>query len=205
VTGESQQRKISFEMALDVSTDAPSWVTVPTKFMLMSNGRSFKIDVDPSQLAPGLYTAKVYGKDAANPSRGPLFSVPITVVKPLPVKHKFDFGTVALQPAQVLRYFLTPPAGSTWVDVTITDTRPGAGEDGSSRLVVLHAVQLLPRTLIDTPTAKFSCNASLLKSCSHARTDFRCCIQKLRKTALHYLATFTVYGNIDCGGAARNC
>jgi hypothetical protein len=173
--------------------------------MLMSNGRSFKIDVDPSQLTPGLYTAKVYGKDAANPSRGPLFSVPITVVKPIPVQQKFDFGTLALQPAQVLRYFLTPPAGSTWVDVTITDTRPSASQDGSSRLVVLHAVQLLPRTLIDSPSTKVSCNGSLLRLCSHASPDFRCRIQKLRKATLHYLASFTVYCNIDCSGAARNC
>lgn len=160
MTDEAQQRKISFEMAFDVSTDAPSWVSVPTNFMLMSNGRSFKIDVDPSQLSPGLHTAKVNGKDAATPNRGPMFSVPITVVKPLPAQQRFDFGNVTLQPAQVQRYFLTPPAGSTWVDVTITDTRPSTSQDGSSRLIVLHAVQLLPRTLRCIHSANFSCAAS---------------------------------------------
>jgi tripeptidyl-peptidase-2 len=145
VTEETQQQRISFEMAFDIATDAPSWVSVPANFMLMSNGRSFKIEVDPSRLPPGLHTAKVFGRDASNQSRGPLFWLPITVVKPLPIQRVFDFGTIQLQPAQVQRFFLTPPAGSTWMDVTVRDTRPVTSSDGSSRLIVLHTVQLLPR------------------------------------------------------------
>jgi tripeptidyl-peptidase-2 len=134
-------------MAFDIATDSPSWVSVPSNFMLMSNGRSFKIEVDPSQLPPGLHTANVFGRDATNQSRGPLFRLPITVVKPLQIQRVFDFGAIILQPAQVRRFFITPPAGSTWMDVTVKDTRPVTTSDGSSRLIVLHSVQILPRTL----------------------------------------------------------
>lgn len=137
-------------MAFDVTSDAPSWVTVPPKFLLMNNGRSFKIDVDPSHLSPGLHTAKVCGRDASNPERGPLFMLPITIVKPFPVQQFMDMGTLNLHPAQVQRYFLTPPAGSTWMDVSVVDTRSAENGDGSSRVVVLHTVQLLPRESVES-------------------------------------------------------
>jgi tripeptidyl-peptidase-2 len=48
-------------------------------------------------------------------------------------------------PAEVKRFFVVPPPGSTWMDVTIRDTRD-ANQDGESttKLIVLHTVQMLP-------------------------------------------------------------
>jgi len=141
-----QKRKIEFEMAFDVTCNVP-WIKVPRNFVLMNNGRSFKIEVDPTMLPPGLCTAKVCGLDAANPNRGVLFSLPITVTKPLPIQRMHDFGQFALEAAETRRFFITPPPGSTWMDVTIRDCRES--EEASPRLVVLHVVQLLPRTFVE--------------------------------------------------------
>ncbi|GMI51789.1 hypothetical protein TeGR_g3188, partial [Tetraparma gracilis] len=44
------------------------------------------------------------------------------------------------------RFFLTPPAGATFMDVTVADCRKGEGDDASSRLMVLHTIQLFPHT-----------------------------------------------------------
>ena len=51
-------------------------------------------------------------------------------------------------PAETYRFFLDPPPGSTFMDVTVTDCRKSGstGDDASSRLMVLHTVQLFPHT-----------------------------------------------------------
>ena len=82
-----QKMKINFEMKFNVKSTAP-WVLVPPHFMLMNNGRSFKISLDPTKLPPGVHTATVCGYDAEQQGseqhqRGVLWSLPITVVKPL--------------------------------------------------------------------------------------------------------------------------
>jgi tripeptidyl-peptidase II len=132
------------------------WVTIPGFFVLVNNGRGFNITIDGSRLPPGLHFAKVVGRDvAAPPEAGPLFEVPITVVKPL----EFDapasaapalaaahqllpahggvrrLGVHAFTSGQVERHFVVPPPGTTWMDVTLTDLRAhspttGAGSAG---------------------------------------------------------------------------
>jgi tripeptidyl-peptidase-2 len=46
------------------------------------------------------------------------------------------------RPAEVKRFFLSVPKGATWMDITVRDRRQDA--DASSRLIVLHTIQLLP-------------------------------------------------------------
>lgn len=139
-----------------------SWVTVPAFFVLVNNGRGFNITVDGSRLPPGLYFAKVVGHDvAAPPEAGPLFEVPITVVKPLefdassssPVASIGEakaaplaalahqvlpvhggvrrLGVHAFTSGQVERHFVVPPPGTTWMDVTLTDLRAHAPTTGA--------------------------------------------------------------------------
>ena len=156
-TEAMQRQKIEFEMgfALQVTTNAninaytksAAWVSVPDHFILMNQGRTFKVDVDPTDLDPGVHEAFVHGLDTENFDRGPLFTVPITVVKPFPVDRLISLGKLSFQPAEVKRFFVVPPAGATWMDVTVRDWREAtaAGEvDSSTKLFVLHTVQLLP-------------------------------------------------------------
>lgn len=145
-TADMQKAKIDFETQINLVTTATEWVTVPRHFMLMNNGRSFKIDVNPTGLAPGLHTAQVLGIDSQNPEAGPLFRVPITVVKPYPLPldaRVLDLGELVFGPAETKRYFIVPPLGTTWMDVVLTDLR-NPNTEGASRLYALHTVQLLP-------------------------------------------------------------
>jgi tripeptidyl-peptidase II len=113
--------------------------------MLMNNGRSFKIDVDPTELATGVHTAKVCGIDSDKPDRKVIFSIPITIIKPMPVLHDISLGPLEFKPAECKRFFVVPPLGSTWMDLTIRDCRnANEGGESSTKLVVLHTVQLLP-------------------------------------------------------------
>jgi tripeptidyl-peptidase II len=78
----AQLSRIGFEIQFALSSSAP-WVNVPEMFMLMNNGRSFKIDIDPSMLPPGVHTATVRGHVAGLVDGRHMWSLPITVVKPL--------------------------------------------------------------------------------------------------------------------------
>jgi tripeptidyl-peptidase-2 len=77
----TQWSRINFEMQFSISA-TESWVSVPDTFMLMHNGRSFKIDVDPRNLSHGVHTANVIGRVAGQPDSGVIWSLPITVIKP---------------------------------------------------------------------------------------------------------------------------
>lgn len=143
ISSDAQREKLNFEghFRLESKED---WVSAPDHFMLYNNGRSFKIQVDPTKLDPGVHTTRVNGLDTDKPSSGTVFSVPITVVKCLPEQITHSLGTLSFAPAECKRFFLQPPLGSTWMDVTIRDTRGENCEDSATKLVVLHTVQLLP-------------------------------------------------------------
>jgi tripeptidyl-peptidase II len=142
-TEEQQQQQINFEAKFVIETTAPDWVTVPSRFFLMNNGRSFKIDVDPTGLAPGLHTAQVIGVDASQSKRRVLFTVPITIAKPLDETLHLELGTLEFSSGEIKRFFAMPPPGCTWMDITITDKR-NVESEGNSRLFSLHTIQLLP-------------------------------------------------------------
>lgn len=144
VSDLTQQEKIKFEMHVSLNSTEP-WVTAPEHIFLMNQARDFKVEVDPSNLEPGVHTAKVNGYDSIKPERKVMFSVPITVVKPMPIQRVINLGTVAFSPAEVRRYFVVPPPGSTWMDISVIDLRDAVEEnDASGKALVLHTVQLLP-------------------------------------------------------------
>mmetsp|Transcript_8805 Transcript_8805/g.11071 ORF Transcript_8805/g.11071 Transcript_8805/m.11071 type:complete len:1292 (+) Transcript_8805:46-3921(+) len=139
-----QRKRIEFEMKIRLEVDA-SWVEAPEFFMLMHNGRSFKFNVDPTKLEPGHHTAKILGFDATKPGLGPQFYVPITVVKPIDQSTLISLGELEFETNEVKRYFLDVPSGVSWMDVTVKDCRDTEVEkETSSRLMVLHTIQLLP-------------------------------------------------------------
>ena len=74
--------RLAVELKLEVRATAP-WVRAPALLLLHHAGRSFEIEVDPTALPPGLHTAAVEGYDAGAEWRGPLFRIPITVIKPV--------------------------------------------------------------------------------------------------------------------------
>ncbi|KAL3924971.1 MAG: hypothetical protein SGILL_000709 [Bacillariaceae sp.] len=140
----AQRSRIDFEMQFELFCNA-AWVRVPDTFMLMNNGRSFKVDVDPMALPHGVHTAEIFARIAGQPSHQYACSLPITVIKPMKEERVIERKNITLGPAEVQRFFVVPPAGSTWMDIAVHDCRD-SNEEGtsSSKLHVLHTVQLLP-------------------------------------------------------------
>jgi tripeptidyl-peptidase-2 len=143
---ETQQRRVEFEMNVSIQTTAPDWIKVPDLLVLMYNGRSFKVEIDPTNLPPGLHTAHINGHDESS-SSDVIFSVPVTVLIPLKQSNTINLGKLTFKPSEVKRFFLDVPTGATWMDVSIRDARCQAvDKDASPRLVVLHCLQLLPHS-----------------------------------------------------------
>ena len=168
VSFDAQNLRINYEMKFRLESNA-SWVKVPNYFILMHNGRSFQFEVDPTNLQAGVHTAKIVGYDTNKPAKGPQFTVPITVTVPLEESPAIDLGELEVSsavqpflyiklisdlyfnlllqfgPNEVKRFFLSVPPGATWMDVTVKDCRNKINQtDSSSRLLVLHSIQLLP-------------------------------------------------------------
>lgn len=170
--------QMASELELDVSlvTSAP-WISAPAGVRLYGGGRQFPITVDPSGLTPGkMHYGEVAGyvappagdgaRGAAAPAaggwaepRGPLFRVPVTVVKPL-MQEGGDGGVcsleverISLSPGGVVRTFVLPPGSATFARVQLS---AGTAEEflgsaaaatvdgvGATRTLQLHTVQVV--------------------------------------------------------------
>ena len=145
-----QKVKLAFDQRVILRCSAP-WVSCSSEYNFASD-RGFEIRVDPEQLEAGaLATCQLEALDPKNPEAGPLFRVPIVVVKP----NTLPEGSVATVPERMVftpghlerRYFAVP-AGATWVDFIIkADNVFSAGDDVTDRrLHLIHAQQLLAHT-----------------------------------------------------------
>ena len=143
--------KIDFELRVTLESTA-KWVECADHMMLMSGGRRLSIKVDPTRLPPGVHYAEICGYDSTSPERGPLFRLPITVVRPQPLEDMAAQGrghatvedyawqeTLSFQPEHIERRFLAVPPGATWADVHVRRL-----DEGEPRTIALHALQLVP-------------------------------------------------------------
>ncbi len=83
------------------------------------------------------------------PLKGPVFEIPITVVKPeplveLPRPHIERLG-LTFRPGDLSRTFVQVPEGATWAVI-----RARSNEQEATGKFVLHAVQLLPKLVVRT-------------------------------------------------------
>jgi tripeptidyl-peptidase-2 len=152
---ESKRRHVEFEIPITLETTA-EWVDASETMLLTAGEETFELWVDPRQLAEGVHTAEVRAYHAGRESRGPLFRVPVTVLKPRAGVHRAgvqalawrgqpEGGTPAIEetlelsPGEVRRQFLAVPDGATWLDVELE-----LQEADAARTLVLHTVQTLP-------------------------------------------------------------
>ncbi|KAK9867034.1 hypothetical protein WJX84_006426, partial [Apatococcus fuscideae] len=70
------------ELQLRATAD---WLDCPNSLFLPFNGRTFEIKVAASSLPEGLHFAEVQGIDSKAPWRGPIFRIPVAVMRPLHV------------------------------------------------------------------------------------------------------------------------
>ncbi|MCH8830735.1 MAG: S8 family serine peptidase, partial [Planctomycetes bacterium] len=142
--------KTKFELRFSLQA-TKEWVETG-KFALMTHGGvRISVRVDPTKLAPGAHFAEVHGFDANNSERGPIFRVPITVLKPTPMTARNENGCaynekgLAFAAGRLHRRFIVVPEGAEWADLSLRVTTPGK----QPRRFVVHTLKALPGRSID--------------------------------------------------------
>jgi subtilisin family serine protease len=76
----TSQQKVDFRIRLDLQS-TEDWVQVGPESTLSSEGDMISVFVDPTSLDAGAHYAEVQGIDPQHPERGPLFRLPVTVIR----------------------------------------------------------------------------------------------------------------------------
>lgn len=137
--------KINFNMKLCLTCSA-TFVNHPSHLDLSNLTRGFAVKIDVSNLQPGVHNTTINAYDVANLSKGPVFRIPVTVIKPLEIsapKYSCKFDNVLFKPVTIKRNFFSVPDFATWAVVKIKSKLEDT--NGSIGRFVLHAMQMLPR------------------------------------------------------------
>ncbi|KAG1356236.1 hypothetical protein G6F62_002135 [Rhizopus arrhizus] len=121
-----------------------SWITVPDYLYIHSGGNAFQVKVDPTSLSQNkFHYGEVLGYDTSSPERGPLFRVPVSVVKPqLPSNGSIEFKNIEFDPGFISRNFIQVPEGATSCELVIKSRAPA---ETSPARFMLHLLQLVPK------------------------------------------------------------
>ncbi|KAG9146521.1 hypothetical protein Leryth_023879 [Lithospermum erythrorhizon] len=136
------EQLVPFEECIELRSTGENVVKAPEYLLLTTNGRSFNVIVDPTNLNDGLHYYEVYGIDCKAPWRGPLFRIPITLTKPKVVKSRpplISFQGMPFVPGHIERRFIEVPFGATWVEATMRTS----GFDTTRRFYI-DTVQISP-------------------------------------------------------------
>ena len=124
------------------------WISIPERLHMNSGGKTFAVMIDSRNLPSGLHHTMVKAYDENSPIKCPIFEFPVTVIKPEVVTsstNELVCKGLSLGPAERYRRFVSPPTGSCFVDIVITDPRGESSigtEDSSSRNIVVHCLQV---------------------------------------------------------------
>ncbi|KAK3220701.1 hypothetical protein Dsin_014671 [Dipteronia sinensis] len=134
--GASNLEELSrFKECIELHSTDKAVVMAPDYLNLSHNIRSFNIVVDPTNLKDGLHYYEIYGVDCEAPERGPLFRIPVTIIKPMAVLTRPPIVSFA----KMLFLFIEVPPGASWVEATMRTS----GFDTSRRFFV-DTVQICP-------------------------------------------------------------
>jgi len=136
--------KIGFGIKLALVCSEP-WVECPSHLNLMNIARLFTVRIDPTGLPTGVYASSIKAYDVSCVEKGPVFRVPITVVRPVQLprellRPELHFTNVAFKPNTVRRHFFLVPDEATWAVLQLRCVE----KDKCGRFV-LHCLQLRPK------------------------------------------------------------
>merc|ERR1711935_503108 len=157
------EKVLSMELDLDLKS-SKSWVKCPERMSLMSaierNGQTFAFRLAIDDLPPGVHYATIDGIDSTDVARGPLFRLPVTVVKPHSAVVDNNTPTASLNEHEAItlkdngidfsmsyqleagapnRRFLEVPSIAEWVTFKIKSTDHNPSVTSPSR-VLIHAI-----------------------------------------------------------------
>lgn len=115
--------RLKFEVNLHL-VSSESWVECPSLLHLTASSRTISIKIDPHKLTPGLHFTTINAYDSFCHEKGVLFSIPITVIRPISILARkiFKMSNLKVGPGFVQNWFFTPPANSTLMMVTINNS-----------------------------------------------------------------------------------
>jgi len=120
-TDHPREALVGFERRITLRSDA-AWAQPAESLLLTSGGGSFVLRVEPQELPSGLHVATVFGYDSERPEYGPVFRLPVTVIRP----NRVDAGngwrhahTLEMKEGDVARHFYAVPDGATWADISL--------------------------------------------------------------------------------------
>jgi len=95
------------------------WVKSPEYAFVNSLDKRFEVEVNTTELAPGVHYSEVVAIDSSFPEAGPVFRIPVTVVKPTPLDSNTWEAHETLAPGVISRHFFQVPAGATWAELEV--------------------------------------------------------------------------------------
>ena len=130
------QSKTDFHTSVELESTA-EWATCGefVDVTHLERGNLISVDVDPRSLSPGAHFAEIRGYAAGKRNHGPLFRLPITIIRPsIPGESQSTFVDGRLE-----RQFFPVPAGARWARISLKCLSAP-----TTQRFLLHAVQLLP-------------------------------------------------------------
>ena len=117
-----------------------------------SRPHNFAVRLAPAELAPGAHFARVRAMDATDRARGPLFSLPVTVIVPhadAATEGTLNFN-LSLAGGKPARRFLATPASAEWATVKLVTGALPRGPHAITFHAVPSARGDLPHVLCET-------------------------------------------------------
>ncbi|KAJ1678552.1 hypothetical protein EV182_003825, partial [Spiromyces aspiralis] len=151
--------QLSFNKRI-ILTTTKSWIRAPDFLFLNSSANTFNLQVNPKALTPGeLHYGEVRAYDSENPDRGPLFSIPVTVIKPEDLgtggQHMY---TAEFAPGEAFRRFIHVPIGATLANIQLTNHNH---KEGVPAMFYLVGSQIFPQRRYDYNEFKHSLRFSV--------------------------------------------
>lgn len=134
-------KRVDLQLRLALECTQP-WIDAADHVQLSHGASWFQFRVDPTKLPEGAHYGEIRAYDVEARERGPMFRVPVTVIRPKRMDASNDHTwteTIRFTPGEVQRRFFSVPAGATWADLTVK-----AAEAPTDKLLVIEATQIAP-------------------------------------------------------------
>lgn len=112
---------ISFEKQIILQSTAP-WVSHPQTMFVVAQERTMVVTVDASKAPKGANYTEIVGIDTADPSLGPIFRIPVTVINPEKVAVDQYTSRLVGKSGVTERRFVEVPSWATSAKITLRST-----------------------------------------------------------------------------------
>lgn len=135
------REQVDFELRIGLEP-TEGWIECAEHLVLPAAGRRLDVRVDPTRLPPGAHYAEIRGIDADAPERGPVFRIPVTVIRAEAIDQESCTWrqVVPFGPGYEQRHFFVAPRGATWADIRVR--RLDGNRDVNT--LVMQAMQIIP-------------------------------------------------------------